>query len=110
MPKQTEKLSLPKHVLTGDKFKLLPKYREQYAKAMTDAGWGDQILNLEEEHVAVGMDEHGPGGRARIQTKHAPFFFYQNEVTPMYMTEEERYYRLTDAGWEQLGSGKWRRK
>jgi hypothetical protein len=104
------KSSLPSHVLTGDRFRLLDKHRRKYHEAMIVAGWRDDTARLDYEYEAIGMDDYGHGSRCRIRTSQPPYYFYQNECTPVYRSEQERLTRLTNAGWQQLASGNWKRK
>lgn len=108
MPKPTS--SLPSHVLAGDRFRLLDKHRRKYHEAMLDAGWKDQANRLDDEYEAVGMDDYGHSNRCRIRTNQPPYYFYQSEVTAVYRSEQERLTRLTNAGWQQMASGNWKRK
>src|SRR6187551_1562714 len=90
-----QKLDLPKSVLVGDQFKVRADSVARIEQACKLAGYD---VNLVGTFRAISLDSYGPGGRERIKTDQAPWYFYQSDIVPAWGTDAERYRALSVAG------------
>lgn len=110
MPKKQTKstrLSLPRAVLTGDRFRVKGTARQRYREELFKAGWSD--VDLEGQFHAIALEPYR-GNRVRVRTIDRPFYFDQADLAPDWDTDQERLIALERIGWYRNGSGEWKQE